>query len=65
MANNEGNTAVDEFISAPFAPLGLIVMPGCEELGAKVNSWLMTLAGKPGSDRRKPHPAVRRSWGRP
>ncbi|MFH1512329.1 MAG: ribose-phosphate pyrophosphokinase [Bacillota bacterium] len=31
----------DEVISAPFAPLGLIVMPGCEEMGAKVNQWLM------------------------
>ncbi|MDD3411298.1 MAG: ribose-phosphate pyrophosphokinase [Eubacteriales bacterium] len=25
----------------PYAPLGLIAMPGCEELGAKINSWLM------------------------
>ncbi len=31
----------DEVMSAPFAPLGLIVMPGCEEMGAKVNQWLM------------------------
>jgi ribose-phosphate pyrophosphokinase len=36
-----GKKVSDEFISAPFAPLGLIVMPGCEEMGAKVNQWLM------------------------
>ena len=41
MANNTGNTCIDESISAPFAPLGLIIMPGCEELGARVNNYLM------------------------
>lgn len=36
-----GKGLSEEFISAPIAPLGLIVMPGCEEMGAKVNSYLM------------------------
>ncbi len=31
----------NELLSLPYAPLGLIAMPGCEELGAKVNAWLM------------------------
>ncbi len=31
----------NDLLSQPFAPLGLIAMPGCEELGEKVNSWLM------------------------
>ncbi len=30
-----------DLLTVPFAPLGLIAMPGCEELGAKINSWLM------------------------
>ncbi len=30
-----------ELLTLPFAPLGLIAMPGCEELGQKINSWLM------------------------
>jgi ribose-phosphate pyrophosphokinase len=42
MVKLSGNMASDEIISAPFAPLGLIIMPGCEEMGAKVNEWLMT-----------------------
>ena len=41
MVKLSGNMASDEIISAPFAPLGLIIMPGCEEMGAKVNDWLM------------------------
>lgn len=32
---------IEDCLCAPFAPLGLIVMPGCEEMGAKVNQWLM------------------------
>ena len=36
--NNWNN---DDFLTFPNAPLGLIAMPGCEELGAKVNAWLM------------------------
>ena len=31
----------DSFLSEPVAPLGLIAMHGCEELGAKVNDYLM------------------------
>ena len=31
----------DDFLTRPIAPLGLIALPGCEEFGAKVNSWLM------------------------
>ena len=30
-----------DLLTRPYAPLGLIAMPGCEELGEKVNSWLM------------------------
>ncbi len=41
MSELSGNLVGDESLSAPFAPLGLIVMPGCEEMGAKVNNWLM------------------------
>ena len=41
MENVSGGMVNDESLSAPFAPLGLIVMPGCEEMGAKVNCWLM------------------------
>ncbi len=31
----------EAMFSVPVAPLGLIAMPGCEELGQKVNAWLM------------------------
>ena len=31
----------NDLLTVPFGPLGLIAMPGCEELGAKVNAWLM------------------------
>ena len=30
-----------DLLTRPYAPLGLIAMPGCEELGSKVNAWLM------------------------
>ena len=30
----------DSFLTYPVGPLGLIAMPGTEEMGAKVNSWL-------------------------
>ena len=30
-----------DLLMRPYAPLGLIAMPGCEELGQKVNAWLM------------------------
>jgi len=30
----------DSFLTYPVGPLGLIAMPGTEEIGAKVNSWL-------------------------
>ena len=39
--SRNGKKVSEEFISAPIAPLGLIVMPGCEEMGAKVNNYLM------------------------
>lgn len=31
----------NELLTNPSGPLGLIAMPGCEELGQKINSWLM------------------------
>ena len=31
----------NDLLTVPYAPLGLIAMPGCEELGQKVNAWLM------------------------
>ena len=31
----------NDLLTVPFAPLGLIAMPGCEELGQKINEWLM------------------------
>lgn len=31
----------NDLLTVPFAPLGLVAMPGCEELGQKVNDWLM------------------------
>lgn len=27
--------------NVPYGPLGIIAMPGCEEIGEKINSWLM------------------------
>ncbi len=30
----------DSFLTCPVGPLGLIAMPGTEEIGAKVNNWL-------------------------
>ncbi len=38
---NTGKTPSEEFHSAPYGPLGLIVMPGCEEMGARINKYLM------------------------
>ena len=35
---HEWNT--DSFLTYPVGPLGLIAMPGTEELGEKINSWL-------------------------
>jgi len=35
---NEWNT--ESFLTYPVGPLGLIAMPGTEEIGAKVNAWL-------------------------
>ncbi len=35
---NTWNT--DSFLTYPVGPLGLIAMPGTEEIGAKVNNWL-------------------------
>ena len=31
----------EDVLAAPFGPLGLIAMPGFEEMGDKVNSWLL------------------------
>ena len=30
----------NDISSIPFGPLGVIAMPGCEEMGEKINSWL-------------------------
>ena len=35
---NSWNTGL---LTVPYAPLGLIAMPGCEELAGQVNDWLM------------------------
>ena len=35
------NTWNNELLTTPVAPLGLIAMPGCEEMGKLVNGWLM------------------------
>ena len=32
--------STDSFLTYPVGPLGLIAMPGTEEIGAKVNNWL-------------------------
>lgn len=32
---------IKDLTSVPFGPLGIIAMPGCEEMGEKINSWLM------------------------
>ena len=31
----------NDLLTVPFAPLGIIAMPGCEELGQKINAYLM------------------------
>ena len=41
MSKLPSKKVIEDSLCAPFAPLGLIVMPGCEEMGAKVNQWLM------------------------
>ena len=41
MTDFTNNWNSDDLVTMPYAPLGLIAMPGCEELGAKINSWLM------------------------
>ena len=35
------NTWNNDLLSAPYAPLGLIAMPGCETIAANINEWLM------------------------
>jgi len=30
-----------ELTEVPFGPLGVIAMPGCEEIGERINSWLL------------------------
>ena len=30
----------NDISSIPFGPLGVIAMAGCEEMGAKINTWL-------------------------
>lgn len=54
----------DTFNRMPVGPLGLIAMPGCEEMGEKINSWLLrrddtareegneSLYSMPGGDRK-------------
>ncbi len=49
---NSWNT--DEINTMPVGPLGLIAMPGCEELGAKVNTWLMKWREQPGAEEETP-----------
>mgnify|MGYP002732453997 CR=1 FL=1 len=41
MTDFVSNWNTDALLTVPYGPLGLIAMPGCEELGHKVNSWLM------------------------
>lgn len=41
MADLNQRTDMDAFQSVPVAPLGIIAMPGCEELGKRVNEYLM------------------------
>lgn len=31
----------NDITNVPFGPLGIIAMPGCEEIGKKINNWLM------------------------
>ena len=40
MADQQRGLNRDSFDTAPVAPLGIIAMPGCEMLGARVNSYL-------------------------
>ncbi len=40
MADQSTGLYRDSFDTAPIAPLGIIAMPGCEMLGARVNSYL-------------------------
>ncbi len=41
MTDFVSNWNSDALLTVPYGPLGLIAMPGCEELGQRVNSWLM------------------------
>lgn len=41
MTDFVSNWNADSFLTAPAGPLGLIAMQGCEELGEKINAWLM------------------------
>lgn len=41
MTDFVNNWNADSFLTVPAGPLGLIAMRGCEELGDKVNAWLM------------------------
>lgn len=36
-----GSWYEDSFLNVPFGPLGLIAMKGTEQMGEKINSWLM------------------------
>ena len=31
----------NDLLTVPFGPLGIIAMPGCEEMGQKINAYLM------------------------
>lgn len=42
MADQHREVSRDPFENAPIAPLGIIAMPGCEELGRRVNAYLTT-----------------------
>lgn len=38
-----------DLTSVPIGPLGVIAMPGCEELGEKINDWLMQWRAEDGN----------------
>ena len=54
----------DSFLTYPMGPLGLIAMPGTEEMGNKVNAWLKKWRGSPcpGICGRLPALSGRTSW---
>ena len=45
MNENISNESSQKFPMRPVAPLGVIAMNGCEEMGRRVNEYLIELAG--------------------